>query len=127
MKIPTARDHYEAYLKSPRKVFVRGKYIHEVLHKASEFPSGTEFRTKAIGTHRVIVGYWGKKLSGGNRRFAVVSVLHPKGEKSCNFRKRLEKMGVELKPGKVVNLKGVVPLTNPFKKIIINPLSIIKR
>jgi hypothetical protein len=122
----TDSDHYRAYIKSPRIVGRRGKYIHETLHNAREFPRGTEFRTLRMGGHRLIVGYWGAKAPGGKHPyFAVASVLHP-AEKTCRFKRRLAAMGVKLKPGKSVRLRGVVPLTGDRKKRIINPLRIVR-
>ena len=124
----TNSDHRRAYIKASRLVIVKphGKYIHETLHRASEFPRGTQFRVKRIDGHKLIVGYWGPKVRGKHQYFAVNTVLHPVGEKNCHFKKRLDRMGIKLKPGKAEHINGVPSLTHARKKIIIAPLSIIK-
>lgn len=118
-------DHYEAYLKSRRRVIVKkgGEYIHEMLHPASDFPRGAVFRTITKNGHKILVGYWGKKVNGKHLKFAVSSVLHPR-EKSCHFKQRLALMGVKLIPGKEIRLNGVKRLTGQSKIRIINPMRI---
>lgn len=121
-------DHYKAYIRSRRVVVQKkhGKYIHETLHRASEYPRGTVFRTITQDGHKIVVGYWGKKVNGKHPYFAVNSVLHPVGEKSCHFRQRLKKMGVKVIPGKEIVLNGVRRLTSDGKRLIISPIRIFR-
>lgn len=121
-------DHYNAYIKSRRKVVLKknGKYIHETLHPEADFPRGTVYRTITRDGHKIVVGYWGRKVRGQRPHFAVSSVLHPK-EKNCHFKTRLAKMGVKLTPGKAISLNGVKPLTSDKRKIIISPLRFFSR
>jgi len=124
----TNGDHYNAYIKSRRKVVLKkhGKYIHETLHPVSDFPRGTIYRTVTQDGHKIVVGYWGKKVGGKHPYFAVNSVLHPR-EKNCHFARRLAKMGVKMTPGMTLQLNGVKPLTSDKRTIIISPLRFLTR
>jgi len=121
-------DHYNAYINSRRKVVLKkhGRYIHETLHPAADFPRGTIYRTITQDGHKIVVGYWGKKVGGKHPYFAVNSVLHPR-EKNCRFARRLVQMGVKLTPGKAIRLNGVKKLTGEGRTTIISPLRFLKK
>ena len=121
----TNADHRKAYMKAPREVIQTGKYIYERIHKPEDFPTGTVYRTIKMGSHRVRVGYWGRKIKGKHEAFAVVSVLHPR-EGKCRFKKRLDRMGVKLLSNRPVTVNGVPPLTGGATKRIISPLRIFR-